>query len=448
MKSPSKILWGEGLFLRPQHFQQQDRYHEERLHQIFEVIHPYGWGVRTLQIDKEALVHNILRIIELSAVFQDGDVFSGPENDTLPDDISLSDIPPAQQTVTYHIALPAFKQFGGNFSPSASKDIGARYVQANVDTVDHFTHAASAELTYLKKAAQLLSELEPRSSFVHFPLLRLRRAATGGFEVDPAFVPPSLSIRSAPGLFIQLRRLMDALQAKVNALYGHHREPSKNVIEFRSGDIASFWLLHTASAAFASLNHYFQHPALHPERLYEQLLTIAGGLMTFSKSYTLSDLPAYQHQDPGPCFSTLHSIIRDLLDTVISSRYLSIALNEAKPSYYHGMLDSGKINEQTSFFLAVSADMPAIELVEVAPLRFKAGAPDDVEKFVLSAMPGIRITHSPQVPAAIPVKPDTYYFAIDNKGPLYERMLQAQTISIYVPSGIRDLKLDLYAVTS
>ena len=24
----SKILWGEGLFLRPQHFQQQDRYHE------------------------------------------------------------------------------------------------------------------------------------------------------------------------------------------------------------------------------------------------------------------------------------------------------------------------------------------------------------------------------------------------------------------------------------
>lgn len=216
---------------------------------------------------------------------------------------------------------------------------------------------------------------------------------------------------------------MDALQAKVNALYGHHREPSKNVIEFRSGDIASFWLLHTASFAFASLNHYFQHPTLHPERLYEQLLNIAGGLMTFSKSYALNGLPGYQHQDPGPCFAKLHSIIRDLLDTVISSRYFGISLNELKPSYYHGVLDSGKINQQAVFFLAVSADMPAIELVDVVPLRFKAGAPDDVEKFVLSAMPGIRFSHSPQVPAAIPVKPDTYYFSIDNKGALYERML-------------------------
>lgn len=123
-------------------------------------------------------------------------------------------------------------------------------------------------------------------------------------------------------------------------------------------------------------------------------------------------------------------------------------MNEVKPSYYHGVLDSGKINQQTVFFLAVSADMPAIELVDVVPLRFKAGAPDDVEKFVLSAMPGIRFSHSPQVPAAIPVKPDTYYFSIDNRGALYERMLQAQTLSIYVPSGIRALKLDLYAVIS
>ena len=33
MSMPAKLLWGEGLFLRPQHFQQQDRYHEARLNQ-------------------------------------------------------------------------------------------------------------------------------------------------------------------------------------------------------------------------------------------------------------------------------------------------------------------------------------------------------------------------------------------------------------------------------
>ena len=31
MSHSAKILWGEGLFLRPQHFQRQDAYHEARL---------------------------------------------------------------------------------------------------------------------------------------------------------------------------------------------------------------------------------------------------------------------------------------------------------------------------------------------------------------------------------------------------------------------------------
>jgi type VI secretion system protein ImpJ len=48
----------------------------------------------------------------------------------------------------------------------------------------------------------------------------------------------------------------------------------------------------------------------------------------------------------------------------------------------------------------------------------------------------------------VPVRPDACYFAIEAKGQMYERMLQAQSISIYVPGGMNDLKLDLVAVTS
>lgn len=445
----SKILWGEGLFLRPQHFQQQDRYHELRLHDSVRALHPYAWGVNQMQIDRDALATNTLRLLELSLRFQDGELYDAPGMDDLPETVDLSQLPQSRQSVTYYAALPAFKPFGANFGDGMENGGNAvRFMQSNRDTPDLYTHAAPAQLSFLKKALRLVADGEARDSYVHFPLLRLRRASTGGFELDPAFVAPSMSVRSAPPLFQQLRRLIDALQAKVSALYGHHREPSKHVIEYRSGDMSSFWLLHTASSAFASLSHYFHHPALHPERLYEQLLGLAGALMTFSKSWTLADLPPYQHADPGPGFATVHQIIRELLDTVISSRYFAIALAEVKPSYHHGMLDSGKIDDKTAFYLAVSAALPASELVDVVPLRFKIGAPDDVEKFVLSAMPGVRLAHAPQVPAAVPVRPDACYFSIDPKGQMYERMMQAQSISIYVPGGMQDLKLDLVAVTS
>lgn len=46
MSMPSKVLWGEELFLRPRHFQQQERYHEARLNQTACALHPYCRGVR------------------------------------------------------------------------------------------------------------------------------------------------------------------------------------------------------------------------------------------------------------------------------------------------------------------------------------------------------------------------------------------------------------------
>ncbi|MFC0252267.1 type VI secretion system baseplate subunit TssK [Massilia consociata] len=444
----SKVLWGEGLLLRPQHFQRQDHYHEQCLHKGIKAVHPYAWGVEALQVDRDALANSVLRLLALSVRFQDGDWVDAPEVDALPDTVDLSLLPPSQQTVTYSVALPGMKPFSGNFTPPGQASNTARFVQANQDTPDLYTQAAPVQLAYLRKSVRLVSESEPRDSYIHFPLLRLRRAATGGFELDESFVPPTLSVGAAPVLFQQLRRLLDALQAKVGALYGHQREPSRNVVEFRSGDMSSFWLLHTASSAYATLTHHFNHPALHPERLYEQLLDVAGGLMTFSKSWTLADLPPYQHDAPGPAFAKLHTIIRELLDTVISSKYFAIALNEVRPSYHIGMLDSGKIDEKTTFYIAVSAAIPALELVDVVPLRFKVGAPDDVEKFVLSALPGVRLTYAPQLPAAVPVRPETCYFILEAKGSMYERMLKAQSISIYVPAGMKELRLELLAVAA
>lgn len=447
MNSAPKVLWGEGLFLRPQHFQRQDAYHESRLHQTARAIHPYAWGIHAMQVDKDALANSSLRFNELTAIFPDGEVYNALQDDSLPPAVSLADIPLNQQSITFSLAIPALNGRGANAAQANATDGSARYVQRSQESVDLFTQSATAEVVYLGKQARLISQFESLDDYVSFPVARLLREATGGFKLDPTFMPPCISIKSNPVLFLHLRRLMDALQAKVGALYGHHREPSKNIIEFRSGDIASFWLLHTASAAFASLTHLFHHPVLHPERYFEQLLHLAGQLMTFSKTHALVDLPVYEHTNPSPGFAKLHEIIKDLLDTVISARYFAIALTESRPSYHSGRLDSGKIDDKTNFYLGVSADMPALELVDIVPHRFKIGAPDDVEKFVLAAMPGVRIVHTPQVPAALPVKPDTYYFSIEGKSPLYERMLQAQSISIYVPTGIQNLRLELMAVT-
>lgn len=444
-----KLLWGEGLFLRPQHFQRQDAYHEWRLAQTARMLHPYAWGVRHLKLDVDALQAGVLRVLELQVAFPDGELYSAPGEDDLPPPVSLESLPGSSTETVFHLTIAPLRSVGSNFAAEQENaDSGVRYFQRNEEAPDWYTDAVDAEVAVLRKCARLVADHDPRDHLVSLPALRLRRTSTGGFEADGRFMPPCVALQSSPALTLMLRRLLDVLQAKVDALYGFHREPSKNIIEFRSGDVASFWLLHTASSSFASLSHLLRHPGLHPERLFQALLELAGALLTFSKGFTLADLPTYDHANPGPAFARLDHIIRELLETVISTRYFSIALNETKPSFHLGRLDSEQVTASTSLYLGVAASMPPAELVESVPMRFKLGAPDDVDKLVLSAMPGVRLVHAPQVPAAIPVRPGSYYFTLESRGPLYERMLQAQAVSIYVPQGWAELKLELIAVNS
>ena len=433
--------------LRPQHFQRQDAYHEWRRAEMARAMHPYSWGLRRLIVDIDALAIDSLRVTDLQAVFPDGDACSAPQDDELPETVSLSSIPAGSADVGFHLALAPMRPAGHNCATSGEETrAGSRYLVRNEASADWFTSAVEASVPTLRRRLRLVSDLEPRAHLITMPLLRLRRLASGGFELDTHYVAPVMSLSASPSLQAMLRRLLDVLQAKVDALYGSHREPSKNVIEFRSGDIASFWLLHTCSAAFAGLLHLHQHPLLHPERLFERMLELAGALMTFSKSHGLTDLPNYQHDLPAPAFAKLDHIVRDLLETVISTRSFAIAMSELRPSYFQGRLDSEKIDDQTRFYLGVRASLQPSELVEVIPTRLKVGAADDVEKMVLSAVAGVRLSHAPQVPVAIPVRPGHYYFSIEPRGALYDRMLQSRLVTVYAPSGLPDLHLELFAL--
>jgi type VI secretion system protein ImpJ len=448
MNRSSKILWGEGLFLRPQHFQRQDLYHETRLTEFGRAVHPYLWGVRGVKFDTEALAAGVLRVTQLSAILPDGEMINAPENDELPEPCNLGSIENFGNGITFHVALPYLRDFGPNFSTGRdSAGQVHRYHQHDTPTPDLYTNAIECELSILKKSLRLLSDRDNREQYISTPVARVRATSSGGYELDTSFVPPIVTIRSSASVYLMVRRLMEILQAKAQALYGHHREPSQHIVEFRSGDIASFWLLHTVNSAYASLQHLFHHPALHPERLFQELLRLAGQLLTFSKGHSLSDLPVYNHANPGPEFMKLDHMIREMIDTVISSRYVSIALKEVKASFYLGRLDSEKITNNASYYISVAADMPPAELVETVPQRVKIGAPDDVDKMVSSAMPGVRLMSAPQVPASIPVRPGCYYFSVEPHGALYDRMIQSNSIMIYAPAGFKNLKLELFAVT-
>jgi type VI secretion system protein ImpJ len=449
MKTPPRILWTEGVTLRPQHFQQQDRYHEARLHRMAAALHPYAWGLTAAATwNEEALANNILQAQSLSLVFPDGDAYDAPGSDPLPEAVELGALPAGEPHFTFYAALPAYRPHGGNLAGFRGQDAEqARFRQFELETPDLYTEALDSSIVYLARQAHLISQFVPRAGYVSSPVLRVRRRTGGGFEVDPTFIPPSTSVAAAPALARLLDTLMQKLQAKLEALYAAQREPSKDVV-VQGGDQASFWLLQTISAGCGTLHHHARCGRFHPERLHQDLLGLAGGLMAFSRKIRVKDLPGYDHEQPGPAFARLVAAIRELVDMVISSSCVTIPLvqDTARPSYYEGRLPADGVGDKTLLCLGVCADLPALELVAAVPARFKVGSPEDVGRLVASALPGVELVHMPQVPAAVPVRPNTYYFALQARSPLYAGMLQGQAVSVYVPSGIRELSLELFAL--
>lgn len=450
MSLPLKILWAEGLTLGPHQFQQQDLYHEARLHRMATSINSNLWGIADVKWRMEDLTKNSLRADSMSLIFQDGEIYDAPAADLLPAPVSLSKLPANETVFTFYAALPMLKPYGGNLPVAGGHLDGARYTQADSDTPDLYSEGISIDVAYLKKSVQLMSHLEPLDSYLHFPVVQVRRVSGGGFEIEPAFMPPALSIAATAGLPLMLENLLGKLKTKIESLYERHRQTNKDVFEFHSGDISSFWMLHAVSVASASLADLAQSSEQHPRRLFEALLALAGGLLAFSTKYTHADLPKYNHTDPAQHFVTLDRIIRDLVDTVISSKYFIIPLikDEKISPHHRGALDAAKIDKSVALCLAVNADMPALELVAAVPRLLKIGSPDDVGRIVAAALSGVGLVHMAQVPPAIPVRPNTYYFSIENKGMLYENMMKAQSIAIYAPAGLNGLKLELIAITS
>ncbi|WP_321852304.1 type VI secretion system baseplate subunit TssK [Burkholderia diffusa] len=97
-------------------------------------------------------------------------------------------------------------------------------------------------------------------------------------------------------------------------------------------------------------------------------------------------------------------------------------------------------------YLSVNAPTSAFTLVEQFPRLCKIGAPDEVEHIVNSALLGIPLKAVQRVPAAIPVRLDNQYFALDSNDPAHARMLAARACQIYLPASVPDASLELYAV--
>lgn len=80
MKNPP-IHWSEGMFLRPHHFQSQDRHWFEFIENSIRDLLPYAYGVRSIEISDQAIANFQIEVSRCEARMRDGTLISFGDNE-------------------------------------------------------------------------------------------------------------------------------------------------------------------------------------------------------------------------------------------------------------------------------------------------------------------------------------------------------------------------------
>lgn len=437
-------LWGRGIMISPQHFQQQAAYATWSAECIARMGLNHPWGMIESAFEPDALKLGRLQARKLHVRFPDGTLIDTDNADALPPVLSLDS---ESHDVMVLLALPLLRANGGNcLKPDEVADRPVRFRQRWRDVRNQFGED-TRQIAVMQPELTLRFAHQNNSDYLTCPVARLQQDLQGVWRLDESFLPPLLTVQSSRWLVTQLEQLMTQLRARLIRLMAMRRESNERMADFAVADVSLFWLLNALNSAEPVLGQFQRNLQSPPERLHTELSRLAGSLLTFSLEHQVSAIPAYQHEQLNAVFPPLFDLLNDLLEASLPSRVVSIELEHDKRlHFWQARLHDPRLREGADYYLSVRSPMPVAQLQEQFPRQCKVGSPDHVRGIVNSSRVGVPLTPLRHVPAAIPLRLENQYFSLDVSHPLATDMLDSGNCMFYVPGMLGEPELELFAV--
>lgn len=450
MSRENRIVWEEGMFLGPQHFQQNDRFRDGELRFRQETFEPYAWGVRRTDFDLEALGNSRLKLDISEAILPDGSVVRAPVIDPIPAGRDFSTLFSTKlKRLEVFLAIPDERPGVPECRPAGQEGVVAtRHWSEPVQVDDLNNPGKEMEITVGRQNLKLLVSGENLDGYITLKLAEIERTSDAGFRIAPDYVPARLALGAEGPLYEMTSSLLEALTAKSTALAGQTRQRGEGMVEFGTSDVGNFWLLHTVNSFLPLLADHLRTPGRHPHGIYCTLAQLAGALCTFGVDRHPSEIPAYEHADLAGTFGGLTSLIRKLLETVMPSRFSGVELESRDETMLTGeIVDRGLLEGESHWYLSVRGEMPTAQVVAEVPSQTIIGSPHNIDFLVRTATPGVGLTHVPVPPRDFPLKAGCTYFAVDTQSETWETIKESRAIAIYLGGpGLRESKFELIAM--
>lgn len=443
MSSRNRVIWREGLFIKPQHFQQQQRHSDYALHARLSALSDYFYGLQSLAINEDYLGFGRIALVGATGILPDGTVFNIPNDDMLPTPLEITDASVANQKV--YLALP--------LSVSGVNEVGqgglvATRLQAHRHDVRDL-HSEGGDVVSLevgRVSLRLMLEREDRSAYASLAIARiLDKRPDGGLVLDPNFMPCSISVSAIPTLKRFLGESAGLVAERARSLSQRIAAPGQQGV----ADVAEFMMLQLLNRAQPQLSHLARLGTLHPERLHEALVQLCGELMTFTDESRLPpEFPAYRHDDQQVSFEPVMLALRQALSTVLSPRAVSIQLRKHQYGIMVAMVNESELMKSADFVLAVRARMPQEQLRKQLQQQTKVASSDKIRELISLQLPGIPLLPLPVAPRQLPYHAGYSYFQLDRQSPAWQMLAVSNTLAFHIAGDFPELDMQLWAIRS
>jgi type VI secretion system protein ImpJ len=438
MSWTNRVVWQEGMFLRTQHFQQQDRWTEQLLRGRVQALRPHAWGLTEYALDRDLLGTGRFALASAAGVFEDGTPFSLPGEADHPPPLELPD---SARNVLVYLALP-IRQAGAVEVADAATE--GRYAAKPFEAYD--THSASpqpAELHVGRLRMRYLLETDERTGYLSIGLARVTEVtADRRIILDERWIPPSLVCSAAAPLGGLITELSGMLNQRGEALAARMTAPGQAGV----AQVQDFLLLQSINGWQNVLAHWADAANVHPEGLYTTLVQMAGEFSTFLETRRPTAYPAYRHDDLQRSFAPVVADLRRALAAVLEANAIPIPLRDARHGVRVGPITDRSILRASNFVLTVQADVQAEQLRRLFPSQVKIGAVEHIRELVNVALPGIAVRPLPVAPRQLPFYAGATYFELDRASPHWQQMQNSGGFAIHVSGEVPNLRLELWAI--
>ena len=438
MSWSNRVVWREGMFLRTQHFQQQDRWTEALVRGMTRALRPHPWGMIDYALDRDLLGTGRFALSSASGVFEDGTPFMLPGEADHPAPI---DVPDSARNALVYLALPIRQAGGVEVSDDRSE---GRYGAHAFEAYD--TQSASpipAELQVARPRLRYMLEAEERTGYQCIGLARITEVtADRRVILDERWIPPALICSATQPLAGLLAELAGMLNQRGEALAARMTAPGQAGV----AQVADFLLLQSINGWQTVVSHWADAASIHPETLYTALVQMAGEFATFLESRRPSTYPAYRHDDLQRSFAPVVADLRRALSAVLEQTAIPIPLREARHGVRVGPITDRSILRASNFVMTVQCDMPAETLRRLFPTQVKIGAVEHIRELVNVALPGIAVRPLPVAPRQLPFYAGATYFELDRGSPHWAQMQNSGGFAIHIAGEFPNLRLELWAI--